>query len=105
MTRDPEAIEVLCRYRVKPDKVQEFADLLRRHWPTLHDAGLTTDTPAELEKARTKAGDVAFFERFTWLTPDAVQSAHENPAVMKLWEPLGALCTDMEFWQVEDFHG
>ncbi len=93
-------VPVLCRYRIKPGKQQEFEDLLTRHWQTLLDVGLVTNEPARLFRADDKAGNVAFVETFSWATEDAAQTAHETTEVMRIWEPMGALCEDMEFWHV-----
>ena len=98
-------IEVLCRYRVKSGQAEAFAEMLGRHWQTLHNAGLATDEPARLLRAGDKAGNVAFIETFSWKNEDAVQTAHESPEVMSLWEPMGSLCEDMEFWNVDVFDG
>jgi quinol monooxygenase YgiN len=100
---DSRPISILVRYRVKPGKQQEFETLLKKHWQTLQAEGLTTKEPARVQRASDRAGNVAYIERFDWKSPAAVQSAHESPAVMKLWEPMGALCDDMEFWNVEAF--
>ena len=94
-------VPILCRYRVKPGKQKEFEDLLAGHWTTLHESGLATDDPARVFRAGDKAGNIAFIEMFSWRTAASAQTAHETPAVMRLWEPMGALCQDMEFWHVE----
>ncbi len=52
MPRKDGPVENLCRYLVKPGKEQAFADLLARHWDTLHDAGLATDEPARVFRAQ-----------------------------------------------------
>ena len=98
-------VEMLCRYRVKSARDNEFQALLVKHWKVLHDAGLATDEPARLLRAADKAGNVAYIEQFSWLTEGSAQTAHETPAVMQLWEPMGTLCEDMEFWEVEAFDG
>ena len=98
-------VDILCRYRVKPGKDTEFQALLTGHWKVLHDLGLATDEPARLLRAGDKAGNVAYIEQFSWKTPDSAQTAHETPAVMQLWEPMGALCDDMEFWEVGSVDG
>ena len=36
----------ICTYRVKKGARDKFVELLRLHWPTLHENGLATDTPA-----------------------------------------------------------
>ncbi len=92
-------VPVLCRYRVKPGKADEFAGLLSRHWGVLHELGLATDEPARLLRADDKAGNVAFVEEFSWRDGTSSGTAHETPGVMQLWEPMGALCEDMEFWE------
>ena len=103
MSNHEQSVEVLCRYRVKPGKADEFSDLLAGHWRVLHDCGLATDEPARLIRCGDKAGNIAFVEIFSWKTPDSAQTAHETPDVMRLWEPMGSLCEDMEFWEVRPF--
>lgn len=93
-------VPTLCRYLVKPGHESQFEEILTGHWRMLHDAGLSTDEPARLYRARDQAGNVAFIEFFSWKDTGSIQTAHETPAVMKLWEPMGALCSDMEFWNV-----
>ena len=103
MTDTTDAVDVLCRYRVKPGKEEQFAGYLARHWSVLHDLGLATDEPARILRAGDKAGNIAFVERFAWRSGDSAQTAHETPEVMRLWEPMGSLCEDMEFWEVTAF--
>ena len=103
MAEADRSVEVLCRYRVKQGQEAAFAELLARHWQVLHGLGLTTEEPARLLKAGDHAGNVAFIEHFSWKTGDSAQTAHETPEVMRLWEPMGSLCEDMEFWDVQPF--
>ncbi len=98
-------IEILCRYRLKPGTEDQFVELLKVHWRTLADLRLTSDRPSRIKRASDHAGNVAYIERFAWANASAVDSAHQSPDVMKGWEPMGALCDDMEFWNVEDFKG
>lgn len=90
---------------MKPGQAEAFEEILLRHWPTLHQLGLTTDEPAAMWRGGDKAGNTAFFESFAWRTRDSAQTAHETPGVMQLWEPMGALCEDMEFWNVQTVSG
>ena len=87
----------ICTYRVKPGARDKFIALLRKHWPALRAAGLATDTPA-LHFEATVGGDnrhnetgTTFVEIFSWSGPEASQLAHNSPAVMAVWEPMGAL--------------
>ncbi|MDA7980058.1 MAG: hypothetical protein MPJ50_14925 [Pirellulales bacterium] len=102
MNIQDQPVPVMCRYRVKPGQDTAFEEILRRHWQTIHDLGLTTDEPARLWRADDMAGNVAYFESFSWRKGDSAQTAHETPGVMRLWEPMGALCEDMEFWNVKE---
>ena len=87
----------ICTYRVKPGAREKFIDLLRKHWPTLRDVGLATDTPALCFEAvsggesRHNESGTTFVEIFSWSRPNAPQVAHNMPAVMAVWEPMGAL--------------
>ena len=98
-------VEVICRYRIKPGEQERFEELIARHWKTLHDVGLPTDEPARVYRGSDHAGNVAYVEMFSWKTEGSAQTAHETPAVMQLWEPMGALCEDMEFWHAEAIGG
>ena len=86
----------ICTYRVKPGAREQFIELLRRHWPTLRDAGLATDTPAlhfeaEVGCGRHNATGTTFVEIFSWTSGESADLAHRMPEVMAVWEPMGAL--------------
>ena len=95
-------IDTVCRYLVKKGHEAAFADLVRDHWGILNAQGLTTSAPARVLKVRDGAENTAFIEMFAWKDSESIQSAHESAAVMKAWEPMGALCENMEFWHVEE---
>lgn len=94
-------VPVLCRYRVKPGKEERFGELLREHWSVISSAGYTTEEPSRVHRAEDAAGNVAWIETFTWKSRAAIDSAHESPDVIRFWEPMGALCEDMEFWHLD----
>ena len=86
--------------------------LLAKHWPTLHAQGLVTDAraavyrglptagPGEGPDAVGDAGDARateYAEVFSWVSPDAPGTAHQLPEVLAVWEPMGALCEQMDF--------
>jgi hypothetical protein len=87
---------VICTYRVREDAREQFLQLLRRHWPTLRDAGLVTDTPAVHFEAvpspdpHDEQGPT-FVEIFSWAGADSADLAHRMPEVMAVWEPMGGL--------------
>ena len=95
------ATHVLCHYRVRPGSDAAFVGLLEKHWPALRAVGLVTDTPARAWSHRADDGRTTYYELFEWLSEAAPRTAHEHPAVMAVWEPMGALCESMEFPHVE----
>lgn len=106
MTHQDQPVTVISKFVVKPGKEAEMRALLAQHWPTLHRLGMTTDEPAltyegvpapeEKEEAHGASTGV-FVEIFSWKNAKQVEIAHQSPEVMAVWEPMGALCTHMEF--------
>ena len=94
---DSKPVHVHCTYRVKPGKEAEFLVYLEKHWPTLQKAGLSTDDPPTILRCITREKKTVFVELMTWKDETSPRIAHETPAVMQVWEPMGALCEDMEF--------
>ena len=94
-------VRMLCTYRVKDGKEGDFLALLEKHWPTLRGAGLATDDPAQVLRATDKSGRTVFIEMFSWKDAGAPNVAHQTPEVMAVWEPMGALADEMNFWPVE----
>ena len=103
MTNNQSLINI-CRYKVKPGKQAEMEKLLAKHWPALHAAGLVTDQPAVVYRGLPsgKPGDDhgaerVYVEIMTWRDRKSPQVAHETPGVMAVWEPMGAICEEMDF--------
>jgi hypothetical protein len=95
---------VICRYKVKPGKEEQMIQLLQKHWPTLHAAGLTTnDKPVIYRSVPSgKPGEEpdaasTFVEIFSWKNGQSAGRAHESLEIMAVWEPMGAICEDMDF--------
>jgi hypothetical protein len=91
----------ICTYRVKAGAREQFLALLRKHWPALRAAGLATDTPALHFEAKAGGGrhdetGTTFVEIFSWSRADAPDLAHRMPAVMAVWEPMGALVEERD---------
>jgi len=97
-------VPMLCIYRVKTGREGEFASLLEKHWPTLHGAGLVTETPARWFRGSAPDGQTTktrFVELFEWKDGGSSDVAHQSPAVMSVWEPMGELAEGMEFIELE----
>ena len=95
-------VRMLCTYRIKDGKEAEFLLLLEKHWPTLRSVDLATDDAAKVLRARDKSGKTVFIELFSWKNPEAPGIAHQTTEVMAVWETMGALAEEMNFWPIED---
>jgi hypothetical protein len=82
----------ICTYRIKKGKEKQFLNLLQRHWPTLRDLELAENVPSQVFRGTDESGDIFFVEILTWRDGDMPNRAHELPAVMAIWEPMGQCC-------------
>jgi len=82
---------VVCIYRVRRGREDEFVELLKRHWPALHGLDLVTDDPPQHLRGFEQGGEPIFVEIFTWKTAEGPRLAHEHPDVMAIWEPMDKL--------------
>jgi len=82
---------VICTFRVKSDAMTAFRDLLDRHWPTLRNLELVTETPEQLFLSDAD-GDPTVVSIFEWANDDAVGQAHHHPDVAEIWEAMDPLC-------------
>jgi len=85
-------MKVLCIYRPTPGNEEALFVLVKKHWGVLRSAGLVTDEPAIVYKALEKNTRRPFYvEIFSWRDANAPQLAHQLPAVMQIWEPMGPM--------------
>lgn len=84
---------VICTFRVKPDSLDLFKDLLAGHWATLRRLELVTSKPEDLYEGVDHQGDepviVSIFE---WVNTEAADRAHDHPDVADIWEAMRPLC-------------
>ena len=83
---------VICTYRVRPDAEDEFAELLRRHWATLHGLGFVTDDESLVFR---QYDEPIYVEIFTWVE-GGFGRAHQHPDVLAIWEPMEPLLEDRD---------
>lgn len=86
---------VMCTYRVQAGK-EAFMKLLSRHWRPLHRLGLATDDRPLVFKGMDPGNKPYFVEIFVWRDGNAPNTAHMNPEVMAVWEPMGALVEERD---------
>ena len=79
---------VIAAFKPKPGQAQALAAVVAKHWRVLQEQGLVT------ERARyaMQASDGTIVEVFEWRSPQAIEQAHSNPAVLALWSEFEAAC-------------
>ena len=79
---------VMVGYQPKEGKAQALDTLMQNHVQRLRDQGLVTDRAAILMKAQ----DGTVVEVFEWASKEAIESAHANPEVLKMWAEYAEVC-------------
>mgnify|MGYP001812368921 CR=1 FL=1 len=92
---------VIAAYRAKPGHEDALRRELRDHLPVLRREGLVTDRPAYLMQAK----DGTVLEVFEWVSSEAIERAHGNPAVLELWARFEAVCEYVAPAEVEEVRG
>lgn len=84
---------VICTFRVKPDEVASFRELLNLHWPTLRRLELVNDAVEQVFVGSDEGVEgPVFVSIFDWVSAEAVETAHEHPDVAEIWEAMEPLC-------------
>jgi predicted enzyme related to lactoylglutathione lyase len=78
---------VIAVYRPKRGKSNALLHLVREHVPTLRRQGLAT----QREVIAGKAADGSIVEIFEWASPEAVDRAHHDPIVQRLWKKFNTV--------------
>ena len=82
------SVLVIVAYRPRPGKEALLLQLTKEHVPILREQGLATDRPAYAMRA----ADGTILEVFEWKSKAAIETAHTNPAVLKMWERYAEAC-------------
>jgi quinol monooxygenase YgiN len=79
---------VIVGYRPKPGKREALKQLITEHVATLRAQSLVTErVPITME-----AADGTIVEVFEWVSSEAIEAAHTNPAVLAMWNEYAAVC-------------
>jgi len=79
---------VIVAYKPKPGKAEALKALSKTHVPRLRKEGFVTDR----EVTMMEATDGTIVEVFEWLSDEAIQKAHSNPEVLKMWGEYAEVC-------------
>ena len=81
-------VVVIVAYRPKAGKDAELLELVRSRVPTLAKEGLVTERTPTIVRAK----DGTIIEVSEWRSPEAIEAAHKNENVGKLWNRFFELC-------------
>lgn len=79
---------VISAYRPRLGKDGRLREVLKTHLPVLRGEGLATERLSQLMRAK----DGTLLEVFEWVSPEAIETAHENPAVQAMWKDFEEAC-------------
>ena len=79
---------VIVGYQPKAGKAQALDNLIQNHVQMLRDQGLATERESVLMKAQ----DGTVVEVFEWVSKEAIETAHSNPEVLKMWAEYAEVC-------------
>ncbi len=88
----------IVAYKPKPGKEEALQQLMRKHYPTLQSQGLVTDRATVMMEAK----DGTIIEVFEWKSDAAIEQAHTNPEVLKMWGAYAEVCDFIPVGQVEE---
>ena len=91
---------VIVVFRPKRGKEHELEQLLKEHVPILREEQLVTDRKPYVMKS----SEGVFVEVFEWKSKEAIQQAHTNMEVGKMWERFGQVCEYDAAVNVKEFH-
>jgi hypothetical protein len=91
----------VAAYKPKTGQEEELMKLVERHLPKLRDLGFATDR----ENYVAKSQDGTIIEVFEWASMNAVNAAHQHPAVSDIWEKMTLIADFLPINQLPELNG
>lgn len=91
---------VIAAYRPRAGQHEALRALVAEHVPTLRTLRLATSRPV----VTLGAADGTILEIFEWVSADAIEAAHAEPAVLDLWERFGAVADYCRLDELDEVH-
>jgi hypothetical protein len=79
---------VIAAYKPKPGKSAQLEEVVAKHLRVLAAERLVTEKTAYVMRST----EGILVEVFEWLSAEAIERAHSNPAVLALWSEFSAAC-------------
>jgi hypothetical protein len=89
---------VIVGYKPKAGKQELLRQLMRDHLPILKQQKLVTDRPSIMMEAK----DGTIIEIFEWKSKSAIEQAHSNPEVLKMWGRYSEACDYIPVGKIEE---
>ena len=89
---------VIVAYKPFPNMEAKLAELMKDHVKILRKEGLASDREPIL--MHSKNGTI--IEVFGWRSKEAIESAHSNPAVQKMWGAYAEVCEYVPVGNLEE---
>lgn len=74
----------IATYTPKAGHEKELFELVKRHLPVLRELEFATDRSNYIAKSQ----DGTIIEVFEWTSLDAINAAHQHPAIANIWEKM-----------------
>lgn len=91
---------VIVAYKPKDNKDEALKLFLKNHVPILRKENLVTDRAPIIMKS----SNGTYIEVFEWKSAEAIEEAHTNAAVLKMWNEFEACGTYEELSGLEEAH-
>ncbi|MEO8210702.1 MAG: hypothetical protein ABI840_09070 [bacterium] len=92
---------VITCFKPKEGKDKELLEVIKDHMPVLRGEGLVTDRECYVMKS--KNGSI--LEVFEWKSEKAIEDAHKNENVYKLWKRFEEVCEYKSLSDLEETKG
>ena len=89
---------VIVGYKPKEGQKEALRQLMKEHLSTLKGQNLVTARASIMMEAK----DGTIIEVFEWKSQTAIDQAHTNPVVLKMWEKYDEVCNYIPVGQVEE---
>src|SRR5258708_7080778 len=82
---------LMSKDRIKRGRLEALVGLVRAHWPAARAAGLATASEPVIFVADGGEDGPSIIEFFEWTSPEALDKAHEAPAIQEIWGKMRPL--------------
>lgn len=89
---------VIVGYKPLAGKELALKELIKSHWQTLDAEGLVSARKPIIAQS----SDGTIIEVFGWKSKEAMQMAHSNPIVQKMWEAYASVCEYVPIGQLDE---